>query len=296
MKRNLLLLLCCLSLPASAIEVTLGQGSFSSTASLKGLMKADIDLDIVSLSVAQPATAIGQLPVLWSARLKLFQSGFVNQLTDFARQPVSTDIPFLGASADDLAASYTPVPVPTDYRIHGIDLNLRLDWPLVTSNDGYLHVGINSGVTLPFMKTRNMGQDANVFLDLLETTSTEIRSYKLGPAISASWALTPAIRLQGEWTVNIQRGTLDNDLLGAGIDIKGRYTQFDAGVRIQPQHWPRYLEWLQNGYLLAGYRSTRWDYDRASFSFRQAALTVPTELDMDFSKSSVYLGLGVSFR
>ncbi len=296
MKRNLLLLLCCLSLPASAIEVTLGQGSFTSTASLKGLMKADIDLSTVSLSVAQPATPVGQLPVLWSARLELFQSGFVNQATDFASQPVSTDIPLLGSSIDDLAATLTPIPVPADYRVYGIDLDVRLDWPLIMNNKGYIRLGINSGLTLPFMETRNMGRDANVFLDLLETTSTSIRSYKLGPAISVSWAATPAIRLQGEWVVNIQRGTLENDLLGSGIDIEGRYTRFDAGIRIQPRQWPHYLQWLENGYLLAGYRATRWDYDKASFSFRQASLTIPAILDMDFTQSTIYLGLGVSFR
>ncbi len=296
MKRMLLTLVCCISLPATAVEVTLGHGNFTTNASLKGLMEADIDLDVTAVSLSQPATEIGRSPMLWSARLELFQSGFVNQATDFASQPVSTDIPLFGSSIDDLAATLTPIPVPADYRVYGIDLDIRLDWPLIMNDKGYFRLGINSGLTLPFMETRNMGQDANVFLDLLETTSTNIHSYKLGPAMSVSWAATPAVRLQGEWVVNIQRGTLENDLLGSGIDIEGRYTRFYAGIRIQPRQWPRYLQWLANGYLLAGYRATRWDYDKASFSFRQASLTVPTVLDMDFSQSIVYLGLGVSFR
>lgn len=295
MKWILLLLTCTIALPAAAVEVTLGRGNFTANASLKGLMEANIDLDVTSLSLAQPATQVSDSPVLWSGRLELFQSGFVNQVTDFARQPVSTDIPFLGASADDLATNLTPLPVPADYRVYGVDLDARLDWELISTAKGHLRLGINTGLTFPFMETRNMGQDANAFLDLLETTSTRIRSYKLGPAIGASWAISPSIRLQGDWIINLQRGTLENDLLGSGIDIEGRYTRLDANITIQPTQWPRYLQWLKKGYWLLGYRSTRWDYDKARFSFRQSSLTVPTILDMDFSKSMIYLGLGTSF-
>ena len=296
MKRILFSLLLSLPLPAAAFDIALGQGNFSTHAALQGLMEADVDLDVTTISLSQSATPIGELPLVWSVQLELFQSAYINQVTDFASQPVSTDIPFFDAGIDDLAAKNTPLPVPADYRVYGMDLNIRLAWPLLQHDKGHIHLGVNTGLTLPFMQTRNMRQDANVFLDLLETSSTEIRSYKLGPMISASWALTPAVQLQGRWTSSYQRGTLDNDLLGSSIDITGSYSQFDVNIRIQPAGWPQYLRWLERGYILAGYQTTRWDYDKASFSFQQASLSIPTELDMEFSKSMPYLGLGVSLR
>ena len=280
-------------LPANAIEVSLGRGDFTTTASLEGVMRADFDLDITELSLSQPATRLGRLPLYWSARLDLFDSGFVNQVTDFASTPPRGDIPFLGGSADDLAADY--IPVPADYRIHGIDFNIDLGWPLLDTTQGFIAIGANSGITLPYMKTRNVERDANVFLDLLEATSTEIRTYKLGPSLMARWAPTPALTLDAHWLLNRQWGMLDNDLLGSGIDIEGSYHRLDIGLRLQPKQWPRGLGWLRHGYLTAGFSQTRWDHDRTTVSIQQAAASAPSKLDMRFSSTVFSLGIGVTF-
>ena len=294
MKRILALLAMLLpALPAHAVEVALGRGGFTTTASLTNVMRADLDLDITELSLSQPAARLGRLPLYWSARLDLFDSGFVNRVTDFASTPLRSDIPFLGGSIDDVAADY--VPVPADYRIHGIDFNIDLGWPLLETPRGFISIGANTGITLPYMKTRNVKRDANVFLDLLETTSTEIRTYKLGPSLTARWALTPALTLDAHWLLNRQWGTLNNDLLGSGIDIEGSYHRLDLGLRLQPKQWPRGLGWLRHGYLAAGFSQTRWDHDRSSISIRQAAASVPSELDMRFSSTVFSLGVGVSF-
>ena len=294
MKRILVLLAMLLpTLPAHAVEVALGRGDFTTTASLQGVMRADLDLDITELSLSQPATRLGRLPLYWSARLDLFDSGFVNRVTDFASTPLRRDIPFFGGSADDLAADY--VPVPADYRIHGIDFNVDLGWPLLETPRGFIAIGANTGITLPYMKTRNVKRDANLFLDLLQTTSTEIRTYKLGPNLAARWALTPALTLDAHWLLNRQWGQLDNDLLGSGIDIEGSYHRLDIGLRLQPKQWPRGFSWLRHGYLAAGFSQTRWDHDRTSINIRQAAASVPSELDMRFSTTVFSLGVGISF-
>ena len=294
MKRILVLLAMLLpTLPAHTVEVALGRGDFTTTASLQGVMRADFDLDITELSLSQPATRLGRLPLYWSARLDLFDSGFVNRVTDFASTPLRSDIPFFGGSADDLAADY--VPVPADYRIHGIDFNVDLGWPLLETPRGFIAIGANTGITLPYMKTRNVKRDANLFLDLLETTSTEIRSYKLGPRLAARWALTPALTLDAHWLLNRQWGRLDNELLGSGIDIEGSYHRLDIGLRLRPKQWARGLGWLRHGYLAAGFSRTRWDHDRTSINIRQATASVPSELDMRFSTTVFSLGVGIGF-
>ncbi len=295
MKRNLLLLAVLAAVPASAVEITLGQGSFTTEASLKGMAQAAIDLDITTLSLQQKPNKIKALPFFWSAQLTLFQSDFVNRVTDFASQPVRNDIPFIGGSIDDLASSFTAVPVPADYRVYGMDFNIGIGYPLLDNDQGTFRIGVNSGLSLPFMKTRNMRQDANLFLDLLEATSTEIETLKLGPAIDASWRLAPTITLYGNWIYNHQWGRLDNDLLGSGIGIDGGYSQLDFNIELRSKTWPRYLKWLGKGHLTLGYRHTRWNYDTATFNFQQASADLPATLDMTFEKTVFHAGVGVAF-
>ncbi|MGV6859635.1 MAG: hypothetical protein ACWA5X_11770 [bacterium] len=283
------------SASAQGVEVSLGQGTFNTSASLKGLMRADVDLDVTSVSIRQPSTSLGHSPWRFAGRLDLFQSGTVNSLTDFASTPVTTGLPFIGGSVDDLVDEYTPVPVPADYRVTGADVDLSLAYEVLNGKQGGLNIGVNTGLTAPFMETRHMGSDANVFLDLLDLTKTHIRTYKLGPTVSGFWRLSPALVLNAEWIYNVQSGTLDNDVFDGGVDIDGHYRSLDLNLRIQPQTWPKYLAWMKHGYLTLGYRDAQWDYDKARFSFQQAAVTVPAELDMSFSKTALYAGVGLSF-
>ncbi len=283
------------SLPASGLELSLGQGTFNTQASLKGLMRADVDLDVTTLALRQPTTALGDSGWAWAGRLELFQSNTVNEFTDFASTPLTTGIPFIGASVDDLVDDYTPVPVPADYRVTGFDLDVSFSREVFQGDRGGIRLGINTGLTAPFMETRHLSSDANVFLDLLDLTETDIRTYKLGPVVSAYWRASPGVTLSGEWIWNRQVGSLSNDVFDGSVDIEGSYSSLDVNLKYQPAHWPAYLKWLKKSYLAVGYRRATWDYDKAEFSFQQAAITVPAELDMSFSKTSLYAGVGFDF-
>ncbi len=295
MTRYLFAILLMIALPSAAVEVSLGQGTFKVDAGLKGLMKVDVDLAVTTLSIRQASVPIKNSPVSFAARLDLFQSDTVNKVTDFASKPVTAGIPFFGGSVDDIVADFTPIPVPANYRVYGMDLDLGFSYAVLEHQKGYLRIGLNTGLTLPFMQTRDMLRDANVFLDILEMSDTEISTYKLGPAFYAAWDVSSAVRLNAEWILNKQWGRLNNDRFFSGVDIEGTYSSLDLNLRFQPKKWPSYLAWLKHGYLVGGYRLASWDYDKAVFSFPQATLTVPAELDMSFSKSSVYLGLGLAF-
>jgi hypothetical protein len=216
-------------------------------------------------------------------------------MTDFTSQPVRSDIPVVGSSIDDLAGDSTTVPVPADYRVHGLDLNIGIGYALLDDSRAHLWIGINSGLSLPFMRTRNMGTDANLVLDVLRATSTEIRTLKLGPTMAASWQPSPMLTLRASWTGDHQWGRLDNTLLDSGIDIDGGYSQCDLSIELHSKHWPRALRWLQNGHVALGYHHSRWKFDTATFNLRQASVNTPATLDMAFTQETLYAGIGIDF-
>ena len=295
MKRLSILPLLLASLPSAALDLTVGSGHFDTRASIDGMMSASIDLDITTLSLRQPATPIAGLPLHWSMRLELFQSAYANRVADFVSQPVRTDIPRLGGSIDDLANDFTAVPVPADYHVYGLDLNIGIGHGLLDTDRGSVRIGLNSGVTLPFLRTRNLATDANLLLDVLDTTTTEIQTLKLGPAMTASWQASPVLTLRGSWTYDRQWGRLDNELLASGIGIDGSYWQWDIGVELHSHDWPSGLRWLQNGHVVAGYRRSRWDFDSTTVRLPRASAVVPAMLDMAFTQETLYAGVGIEF-
>ena len=295
MKLWLFVLLFVSTQPLSALELTLGRGVFDLNAELKGMMKTQVDLDITSLSIAQPKTQLFHSAYSWSASVDIFQSATINKVTDFIRQPANSSLPFIDSSADEFVSDVDYIPVPTDYRVYGVDMNVALSRLILEHERGTFNLGVVTGVSMPFMETKNTQRNADVFLDLLETTSTEIITYKLGLSLEGDWQWTEEITTRAAYTLAKQYGCLDNELLGSGIDIEGQYSLFDLSIRWQKEQWPAWIRVLKHGYLTAGYQYVDWDYQQASFSFQQAQITVPTKLDMNFLKSTLYMGVGLRF-
>ncbi len=281
------------SVSAQALELRLGRGDFAVGASLQGLMSADFSLDVTTLSLAQSPLRIPNTPLALAMRLDYFDSEYMNQVTDFASQGVQTDIPFLGQSIDDVAAQF--VPVPADYRIHGVNLDASLSYRAVDKSSGYFDVGINTGLTFPFMKTRNMRSDANLFFNLLERFSTELRSYKIGPALAGEWRPAAALAINYSLVMGYQTAQLDNTALGSGVGIDGRYRSWSLAARWLPSRVFSEASWLNQSFIVLGYQASRWDYDKTMVELIGVNYQVPTLLDMDFAHDSLYVGVGFNF-
>ncbi len=278
-----------------ALDLRYGRGDFSTDVAIIPLFHGDLDLDIDTWTLSQPHTGIGDTAFFYSARFDYFESSFINQLTDFASLPLMTPFPVTGQSIDDLIDQYTSIPVPADYRIHGTNLDVSLGYDLIRKKQGFLGLGINTGFTFPFMKTRNLQSDANLVLDLLDTFETEIRTWKIGPVVHAGYVPKEGLTLQGMAAWNYQTGRLDNDLLGSGIQIDGDYFTLDLSGRLHLTHLLRESGWMNHWYVTGGYTYSKWNFDGATVHVRSNNISIPRVLDMDFSHSNLYLGLGYQF-
>ncbi len=278
-----------------AVEVSVGTGSFDSTFSLAGLMRVGASLDVQTLSLRQPPTSLGGSPWLIGGRVDVFQSDTIDRITDFASRPLTTAFPGLGVSVDDLIAAYTPVPVPADYRVRGIDLDAALMYRLVERPETKLTVGVNTGLSLPVIRTRNLVRDARLLLDVLDATETEITTYKLGPALSAEWRPLSGVAVRAEWLLNRQWGRIENDYLRGGFEAEGVYHALDLALTVGLEAVAPAVPALRDAYLVVGYRAADWRFARGAVDVRGRTAVLPSELDADFDMAYGYLGLGIAF-
>ncbi len=280
---------------AQALEVRIANGDFDLDGAINPVMEAGFSLPTTTISLAEPHYSIGGSRFFAGFNLDYFSSDTLNRLTDFASTPLTTPIPGFGGSVSDQVATYTRVPVPADYRIHGTNVDLHLGYDLLHTPQGTVSAGINTGISMPFMETRNLQDDANVILELMDSFDTRIRSYKLGPVVTAEWHGVNGLSISGKWIFNLQTGSVDNDLIEGKFDIDGSYHSITLALHYFPGrqfHKP----WLpRNSFVTAGWQRDAWDFDKASVTVQGFTATTPTDLDLSFSHQRLYIGAGVTF-
>ena len=282
------------SLPAHALELRYGSGDFNIGMDVP-LISMDTKLSVDTLTLAEPHKNLGDSRLYYQFRADYFDSDTVNKLTDFASLPLRTKLPVINSSVTDLVADNTPLPVPADYRLHGLNVDAGIGYDVIKTPKGHVGVGVNTGVSTPFMEVRNFKlATANVVMDALDTFDTDITTYKAGVALQGSYQLSPALEVSSSASLNHQTGEMDNGIIGAGIDMDGSYRTLEVSAKIKPAvllHQPK----LKNAFITIGHSQSRWDYDTTEITTPVGAFNVPGVMDADFEHSSTFIGAGYDF-
>jgi hypothetical protein len=282
------------ALPAHALELRYGSGDFNMGMDVP-LVSMDTRLSVDTLTVAEPHKNLGNSRLYYQFRADYFDSDTVNKLTDFTSLPLRTKLPVVNSSITDLVADNTPLPVPADYRIHGLNVDVGMGYDVVKTPKGHVGVGVNTGISTPFMEVRNFKlSTANFIMDTLDTFDTDITTYKAGVGVQGSYQATPWLEVAGGASLNHQTGEMDNGIIGSGIDIDGTYRTLEVSAKIRPAillHQPK----LKNAFISIGHTQSRWDYDSAEITTPVGAFKVPGVMDADFEHSSTFVGVGYDF-
>lgn len=288
-KLLLLGLTCILPLSTlNALELNLGTGEFTINQSIKPLFTHQITLPINTISLSETHQNIGKGKLYYSFNLEYFDSDTLNKVTDFASKPLTSPIPFVGDSISDRVSDYTQLPVPADYRMHGINFDLGLGYEVLKDNKKHVGVGINTGLSLPFMEVHNMKNTANLLMELADRFDTEIKTYKLGASAFAQYQLKPDLSVTLNTSFNLQTGQMDNNIIGSGIELSGTYFSLTSQIYYQPK--------LLKGFALnAGYTLNQWNYDGATISTPIGGRIIPRMMDTSYSNNNLFLGVGYHF-
>ncbi len=298
MKKSILIILSLFYSTLSALEFRIGSANFNWSAGMT-YMKTDFDLDANVYSISQNRKNISDTKFYYFYNADIYQSDYVDRMTDLITKPITYDFPFFG-SFNDAVAKYTAIPTPSDYRVRGLDINIGGGYDLFSNDKFSLGLGINNGVTLLVMKMKNLKKSVEVIYDLLDATETSISTYKIGPSANIVYKPSKNFSLFGNFTMGYQTGSMENDWIASSIDIDGKYTILDTGIRYEIYKGKeKDLGWtlLKPSYFItAGYSYKKWDMNDAKIdAFNVVQITSGGTFTNSFDTNYFYIGAGINF-
>jgi len=270
--------------------LTYGKGSFEYQFSITEVMQCSVDMDVNVLTLRET-----HYPITKS----LFLYGFVDiyqsdKLDDYASYiDKGSDFNPFGPSASDIASSMG-APVPVSFEMRGIDLSLGMGYELWQEDKNYLAIGLGSGLSLPYIETENMVDDAELFTAILDTTKTSIMTYKLMPSVQGSYQLFQGVALEGSLAYGFQYGSLENDYIRGESDFSGTLLQSDLSLKYRPIPTENIYK---NLFVEIGYRYNDWQVEQMKVSMIDPALSYDfaQHLDLGFASHFFHIGAGFQF-
>jgi hypothetical protein len=297
MRYKILLSLVTIVSFSQAMEFRVSSGTFNWEMSMP-FMSCNFDLDTNIYSITEQHNNFSDSKIYYFYNADIYQSDYMDKITTFITRPLTHDFPVFG-SFNDAVAKYTSIPVPADYKIRGFDLNLGIGYDVLKNNKGIIGIGINTGISIPVMKMKNMKQSAEVTYRMLEKTETSITTYKLGPIIHLNYEMAPKLLIYGSFSTGIQTGTIENDWIKSSFDVDGSYTTLDLGLRFTPWSSTKDLGWIRLDpklFFTIGYSYKKWDMDEAKINtFNIAEFSSGGMVKSSFDTNYLYVGAGYDF-
>lgn len=289
----------------SALDIRIGKGDFTATQGIAGLysVSAEVDLDVISLD--ERHYALGDSGLFVFGNLDIYSSKQMDSMTDVIDSIMNTSTPTLPFETPITVGTTTPnevlgtfIPVPSSYKMYGVDFDIGLGHDVIASDRGYIGLGIMTGISMPAMEMENYFESYNFYTELLSQTKTELTTYKLGLSIQGGYEIMDYLSVYGSGTYAYQFGEMDNSIVRSSVDAKGSYRAFDIGLRF----YPLLLADDDKGdlydrfYLNIGHAYKKWEVDEVQVSLIGIDMPDPMSyLDIGFESSYTYLGLGYRF-
>ncbi len=297
MRMQIVLSLVTVCTIAQAMELRIGSATFNWKTDM-GFARTDFDIDARVYSLSEQHNNFGDSRFYYFYNADLYQSDTADRVTDLITTPLTYDFPVVG-SFNDAVAHYTSIPVPADYRIRGFDIDLGIGYDLFKDKKGVLGVGINTGLSIPVMKMKNLRKSAEVTYNLLGDTETTVKTWKLGPILHAAYRIFPKLLMYGSFTAGYQTGSIENDWIKSSLTVDGSYTALDLGMRFTPWQRHKDLGWIRLDpklFVTAGYSQKNWTMERVSVdAFNVTEFSSGGFFKNSFSNGYWYIGVGYDF-
>ncbi len=281
MKRFVLPLLLVVS-SSQALDLRYGQGDFEWSGSALGF-ESSVIVDDQIFSINEQHKNISGEPWYYFGNIDIHSSKQLETITDRADGIFN----LLPIHQDDVAL------FPTTYELSGFDIDIGAGYDLYEDDRSFWGIGVVTGFSTPFMEMKNYLESAKALNDLLNDTSTDVETYKLGISLQGAYNLAEIFSIYGTAIFAYQTGSLENELIQSSFDVTGTYTAFDIGAKY-------YLTDLSGGdsnfYAKLGYAYKDWTIDDISGSL--GAFDVPNLLSVaetDMNIDYIYLGIGYNF-
>jgi len=290
-----------LATTCSAGEYRTAVGNFNWKMSFP-FMSIDIDQTVAVLSYEEAHSNILGSDFFYYYNVDLYTAKVSNKFTSYIKEATSYIPNTPISSFSDMASKYSPVSVPTEFKIHGLDANIGLGYDLVKSKKFIFGLGVNTGLSLPYLDS-STSKDTKVSMPTIapkiDLGKTDMFTYKLGPMFYAQLNITKKFSAYLSASYGYQVGWMKNSFLGSSLTVHGRYNYIDAGIRYRP--WKQnidlgFFEIDPSFYITAGYMHKGWRVnDIKVTAFKHLSANVGGIVKNRFKNDYLYVGIGYSY-
>jgi len=281
MKRYILPLVFMAS-SGNALELRYGQGDFEWKASVLGF-ESSVTIDDRVFSINEQHQNIGDGAWYYFGNIDIHNSKEFNTITNIADE-ISDALPI---SPDSIA------PFPTSYQVSGLDIDIGVGYDLYHDDKSFFGIGIMTGISTPYMEMHNIIDSAESINSLLDDTSTDVETYKLGVTLQSELNIAEALSIYGTAIFAYQTGSMSNEIIQSSFDVTGSYTSFDVGIKY---YMTNTSGEESNFYAKLGYTYKNWTID--DISGKIGSLLVPNLLSLvetEMSVDYIYVAIGYNF-
>ena len=286
---------------ASAGEYRFATGKFNWKLNFP-FMSTDIDQTVGVLSYNEAHSNILSSKFFYYYNVDLYTAKLSNKLTSYIKEATTTIPKNPMSDYASMASKYSPISVPTEFKIHGIDANVGLGYDLVNDKKFILGVGVNTGLSLPYLDSSTSKDTKIKMPDIapkVDMGKTDMFTYKLGPMLYAQLNITKKLSAYASGSYGYQVGWISNAYLGSSLTVHGQYNYIDIGLRYRP--WEKnidlgFFEINPSFYLTAGYMHKEWKInDIKVTAFKNLTAKLGGVVKNRFKNDYGYLGIGYSY-
>jgi len=271
-----------------AIDVKFGKGDFSFDMGLKNIMKTSVDISTNVISISEHNYQISDSSFYLFGNLDIYSSDEVDGFTDFIDQGMQQNIPMLNQTPNEIMGNF--VPVPSSYKMKGIDLDIGVGYSLLRDKKSFFGIGFATGLSTPFIEMENYIEAGKFFLDGLEKTDTDIMTYKMAISLQGSYNFMENLGIYTTLIYGYQKADIENDIIKSSMDSSGTYTSFDFGIKYS------LTQIVSNLYVTLGHTSKKWDIDEINAEIMGVKGINPASIfDMSLESKYSYLSVGYQF-
>jgi len=282
----------------NSAEIRVGKGNFDWSMGIEKFMDVDFKLDIKTLSVSNMHDNISDTRFYYFYDANLYISSFADKITTLMAYPITYNFNNFG-SINNAIAKYTKLPLPSDYKIRGFDLDLGLGYDLYHSKKGYIGIGLLTGLSMPVMKMKNLIESAKLTYKILDKTDTTILTYKLGVSLNGRYNINDKLMIQANIAYAYQTGHIDNDWFKSSFDVDGHYNSYNIALIYKPfEKKGKFagINFDNQLFFTIGYTHKHWQANRARVNmfniFKAKTFGI---CHTKFSINDVYIGVGYNF-
>lgn len=299
---------------STASEIEYGMGTFSMKGGFLGLT-GTIETDLSSYSFVERHSNLPSSHLFYAYDFTWYDSEVLKQAQHTYNNITSTANDFTSRLLPNTLSSYAKIP-SMEYRIKGLDANLRVGYDLLHENqDNFLGLALLVGLSMPWIDSSTGDDTAPSFdfirdnagtllntADYFKASKTALMSYKIGPSVTFQKSLNDKISLYGTGSFSYQTGQIKNDHVDSKFRVNGTFQEYNMGLYFTPFTEEYQWGWLTLSpriYGTVGYKYSKWDVDEVVINISGAELSSeildPLGMKFGMESSISYVGIGYSF-